>query len=374
MKWNWIKRICCIMICALICAGFVACQDSGPDPEPPEPTSNGTSVEDALNTKKKLYFDDLGNFKVMIFSDLRVSKTVDSKIIQNMEKLLDKEKPDLVILGGDVHDGTISNEGELRTVLDALNAPLEEREIPWCHAFGVNTEGTEKQKTGYSREDQMKVYQSYPYCLSAADNENTYGVSNYVLPVLVADKNGDPTKDRVGFNVWCLDSNSYLNDYEAGLEDKVLLKSLIGGKTNLDSLHYSQVLWYYDTSVALEEYNGGNRIFGMMYFQVPVMQFNIVKNNPTKTGFVGSSLPAATKISAPERETGIFYTCSERGDVRGIFCGYNVENDFYGEYMNIRLGFCSTIGQTKVRETAGARVVSVTKNGKFMESSMSYLQ
>ena len=377
MKIDLTKRIVCLVVCLMLCMSFVACHNEQPSKPgttvtPAEPTSNGTEPSDVFNTKKHLYFDNMGKFKIMIFSDIRMPKTVDSSIVENMERLLDQEQPDLVILGGDVHDGTIANEAELKVVLDALNAPLEEREIPWCHAFGVNTEGTEKNKTGFSRAAQMKVYQSYAYCVSVSDGDNTYGVSNYVLPVRINDKDDDPSNDRAGFHVWCMDANGYLNDYETGLEEDVLLKNKLGGKTNLDSLHYSQVLWYYDTSLALEEHNG-KKTMGMMYMQVPVMQFNVIKKNPKKTSFEGNDSAAATKISAPERETGIFYTCTERGDVRGIFSGYNVENDFSGKYMNVTMGFCSTIGKTNLSSTAGARVVSVSNSGLKMETYMAYL-
>lgn len=374
MKLNDIKRIVCLVVCFILCVGFVACQEQTNDAPvaPPEPTSNGTNPSDVFNTKKNLYFNDLGKFKIMIFSDIRMPKAVDEKIVANMERLLDQEQPDFVILGGDVHDGTISNAAELRTVLDALNAPLEEREIPWCHTFGVRTEGTQTAKTGFPRAAQMAVYQSYPYCLSVSGEDHVYGESNYVLPIRIDDKDNDATNDRAGFHIWLMDANGYLNDYQDQLESQVVLKNTIGGNTNLDCLHYSQVLWYYDTSTLLEQHNG-KRTMGMMYVQVPVMQFNIVKNNPKTSRFVGNNSNLATVISASERESGIFYTCTERGDVRAIFSGYNVENDFSGKYMNVTMGFCSTIGETKLPSTAGARVVSLSGIGTKLETYMAYL-
>ncbi|MBP3391268.1 MAG: metallophosphoesterase [Clostridia bacterium] len=368
------KRVICFITLLTLCLSFAACGKKNQTPVPElEPENLGSSSSEVLDTKKHLYFDEQGNFKVMIFSDLRVSKTVDEKIVDNMEDLLDQEKPDFVILGGDVHDGTISNETELRAVLDVLNAPLEERKIPWCHAFGVNTEGTEDAKTGYSRKDQMKVYTSYPYCLSKTAPDWVYGVSNFVIPVRLNDGDTDPSNDKSGFNIWCLDANGYLNDYKPGFEDEVLLKNLISGKTNLDCIHYSQMLWYQDTSIAFEAYNG-RLVPGLMYFQVPVYQFEVIKRNPESQKFQGNNSSGATVISASERESGIFYTCYERGDIEGIFCGYNAENDFQGRYLNMTLAFCSTIGKTKVPETAGARVVSITRNGLGMETSMAYVK
>lgn len=373
MKFEWMKRLCCLFVCALMCTGFVACQDTeNKNSQPAEPSGMGTNPEDVFNTKQKLYFDNLGNFKVVIFSDLRVSKNVDSKIISNMERILDREDPSLVLLGGDVHDGSVSNETELKTVLDALNAPMESRKIPWCHTFGVDTEGTEDKKTGYSRKDQMKVYQSYPYCLSVSGSSDVYGVSNYVLPICIPDGDDNPDNDRAGFNVWCLDANGYLNDYVSGLEDQVVLKRNIGSGTNLDCLHFSQLLWYWDTSVALEAYNEG-KIPGMMYFQVPPYQFMLLRRNQEQTGVVGTTKGAAMTVSSSERESGVLWTCYERGDIKGIFCGYNEENDFSGTYLDILMAYCATVGNTDLDETAGARVVSISENGKKMESSMVHL-
>ncbi len=328
------------------------------------PTGNATTNPTAKPTvNQELRFNSSGNFKIVIFSDLRLSKKVDTKVIDNMKKVLDKEKPSLVIFGGDIHDGTISNEKDLRTILDAVNAPLEDRKILWCHAFGVDAEGTAKKKTGYKKADQMKVYQSYPYCVSKASGSDVYGVSNFVLPIKQAN-------NKVGFNVWCLDANGYLNDYEAGLEDKVLLGSQLSGNTNLDCIHFTQRLWYWNQSLKFQEQNGGKVVPGMMYFQVPPFQFRYIIKNKDRTNMQGS---AVEKISASERDSGIISTFFNRQDIKGVFCGYNEQNDFSGTYMNMLFACCSTIGQTKSASTAGARVVNITKNGANMESYMVHL-
>ena len=372
MNLKWVKRLGCFFICTLMCVSFVACNgnsvsngssaSAGIDGTG-TPNASGTPV---LHQKLDLYFNEIGSFKVVIFSDLRVSKKVDDKVIANMEKILDKEKPSLVLLGGDIHDGSVSGEKELRTVLDAINAPMEARKIPWCHTFGVDTEGTEDKKTGFSRAAQMAVYQSYPYCISGTDSDDVYGVSNYVLTIR------NPKNNKIGFNVWCLDSNGYLNDYVAGLENQVLLKRKIGSGSNLDCLHFSQLLWYWDTSVAIEQTNQ-EKVPGMMYFQVPPYQLTLLKRNKTETKVQGTLEGATTKITSSERESGIVWACFERGDIKGIFCGYNEENDMSGTYLDMLMAFCSTVGKTGYADTAGARVVTITDYGKKMTSTMSYI-
>lgn len=374
------KRIISLLLCTVICICLAACRNNMPPSSSgsgDDPTYDSDNMiltpEEVMNGKKALYFNESGNFKVLIFSDLRVSKKVDQQVLDRMENLLDRENPSLVLLGGDVHDGSISNEQELRDVLDQLNAPMEERQIPWCHTFGVQTEGAKTVKSGYSREEQIKVYQSYPYCISGVDTAEIYGVSNFVLPILISDDDADTSNDKIGFNVWCLDANSYLNDYVEGFEEQVLLKRKISGGSDLDCLHYSQLLWYWDTSVALENYNG-KKVPGMMYFQVPIYQFQLILRNQQQTHMQGTVDTQSRKVTASERESGILWACYERGDVKNIFCGYNEKNDFSGEYLGITMAFCSTVGKSAAKETIGARVISISQNGAKVETSMSYLK
>ena len=220
----------------------------------------------------------------------------------------------------------------------------------------------------------MEVYASYEYCVSQVGQaKSAYGVSNYVLPILVPDQDQDMSNNKVGFNVWCLDSNGYLNDYIDGLESKVVLKRKLNTGTNLDCLHYSQLLWYWNTSVAFENHNGG-KVPGMMYVQVPANQFMLIRRNQDATNMIGEKSSVATKVDASERESGVVWACYERGDIRGLFSGYNEENDYSGTYLDMIMGFCSTIGKSGFEGTRGARLVTVSQNGAKMETSMVYLK
>lgn len=347
-----------------LCVGLAACgndskTENSATPLAPSSGDNVTEPE-KIKVKKELRFHEDGTFKIVILSDLRLKDTPDAAVIANIEKVLDEAKPDLVILGGDVHDGSVSNENGLRAVLDAVTGPIESRKIPWCHAFGVDSA-----KSGYKREDQMTVYDSYEYCVSEKSVADAYGVSNFVLPIRHADG------DKVGFNVYCLDSNGYLNDYVSGLESQVLLKKKLSGGSEFDCLHYSQLLWYWNTSVAFEEYNGGQKVPSMMYFQLPPWQFYYVLRNKEDLKMEGTRKESLT---SSERESGVVWACYERGDIKGIFCGYDAKNDFSGTYLNMLLATCSTVGTGADAETAGARVISLSDNGSKMESSMLYLK
>lgn len=412
---NYIKSIVCFALVAMMLLSAVACGGTTPEVTTEKPTENTTEkptekitentteepseITTEVTTEEKteatetkapeteetetetkeieteteepapvvdenaLRFDEEGNFQIAIFSDLRLSKNVDATVIANMVKLIDEINPSLVLFGGDIHDGSIKTESDLRVVLDAINAPLEERGIKWCHTFGVDSEGKGGSKTGFTRAEQYEVYKTYEYCITPETAEGIYGDSNYAISIYPAES------DKVGFNLWCLDTNGYLNDYEQGMEDGVLLDKVISGGTKLDTVHFSQILWYWNKSVEFEEANG-YKVPGMMYMQVPVYQLYYLYRNMAATGMTGSM---ANKPSASERDSGIVWTCFERGDIKGIFCGYDASNDYAGKYLDMIMAGCASIGTAADENNAGARVVTITENGKNVSTKMAYV-
>ena len=324
---NYIKIIVCVALVAIMLLGTVACGGTTPEvttekpventtekptekdteqttekitDEPTEKPSEVTTEEPITETETKapeteetetaeptpvldenaLRFDENGSFEIAIFSDLRLNKNVDGEIIANMIKLIDEIKPSLVLFGGDIHDGSVTNEKELRAVLDAINAPLAERGIKWCHTFGVDSVGKGGSSTGFTRAEQYEIYKTYEYCVTPESAEGVYGNSNYVISIRRSDS------EDVAFNLWCLDTNGYLNDYESGMEDGVVLDKTLSGGTNFDTVHFSQMLWYWNKSVEFEQATGA-KVPGMMYMQIPVYQLFYLRKNSTATEMTG---------------------------------------------------------------------------------------
>ena len=53
------------------------------------------------NYDRKLNFNSDGKFKVVQFNDTQDDERIDRRTIELMEKVLDTEKPDFVVLNGD---------------------------------------------------------------------------------------------------------------------------------------------------------------------------------------------------------------------------------------------------------------------------------
>jgi hypothetical protein len=254
-------------------------------------------VSELLKLKQKLRFNDNGNFKIVIFSDIQDTIPVQESTLRYMNKILDTEKPDLVILGGDNFDGSEKVAKRLKEYLTIITEPMESRKIPWCHVYGNHAEGAYGYFNGVKKEEQQPIYESFKYCVSRTGDEGVYGVGNYVLPVLRSDS------DKIAFNVFCLDSHSYLYNFQPDLEEKVLLKRFLYSGNTYDVIHFSQINWYWDTSVALENYNG-SKIPAMMFFHIPLYEWNYITRNPKQTNMVGKQYE---DVCAPEANSGLLW-------------------------------------------------------------------
>lgn len=313
--------------------------------------------------KRTLRFNKDGKFKIVIFADIQDTYPLQEDTVKYMNVILDQEDPDLVLLGGDNHSGGINSESQLITYLTAMSKPMESRKIPWAQIYGNHVEGGYGFKMAApGKERQQEIYESFKYNVSKAGN--VYGVGNYVLPILRSDSN------KIGFNVFGLDTHSYLNENPGGqrfensvLVDKPIYGTLFDPGGKYETIHADQIRWYWNASVALEQYNG-SKIAAMMFFHIAQIEWEYVSRNPEATGMVGQDVEG---VWPSELSSGLFHACYERGDVKGMFVGHCHQNDFCGTYMGIQLGFTPTIGSLAYfsPDTRGARVIEIDQDDAF---------
>ncbi|KAF8826081.1 hypothetical protein HHX47_DHR6000436 [Lentinula edodes] len=157
-----------------------------------------------------LHFSRDGKFKIMQIADLHYSVSVgscrDMRTGETLDKLctspdgpgsdnltntllarmLDAEKPDLVVFTGDQLNGQGSS-WDPRSVLAKFAKEVWGRGIPWAAVFGNHDS-----ENGMDREDQMKLMEAMPYSLAQRGPRDLHGVGNYVLKVLSADPLAKP--------------------------------------------------------------------------------------------------------------------------------------------------------------------------------------
>lgn len=96
-------------------------------------------------------------------------------------RVLDTEKPDLVIFSGDQLNGQ-STSWDARSVLAKFARGVTERGIPWAAVFGNHDE-----EDGGKKIDQVRMMQALPYSLVERGPPDIHGVGNYLLKVKSAD-------------------------------------------------------------------------------------------------------------------------------------------------------------------------------------------
>jgi 3',5'-cyclic AMP phosphodiesterase CpdA len=162
---------------------------------------------------QNLQFNAKGKFKIVQLTDVHyIHEDPRSEIsLKNIDEVMKEEKPDLVMITGDVIYGKPARES-LCDVLDRLS----KYKVPFAVTFGNHDD-----EQGLSRRELLDILESYPMNLTAT-TEGLPGVSNYVLPVAGED-------GRTAAVLYCFDSHSY---------------SRIKGIGGYDYIKAEQIAWY----------------------------------------------------------------------------------------------------------------------------------
>lgn len=290
-------------------------------------------LPDEYTSKLPLRFDESGHFRILMMSDLHYAPDRDVRTIRLMEELLDSVQPDFVMLGGDNTTGKATRE-EFLTLLGDIAAPMEKRRIPWAHIFGNHDISPD-----VSKEYQQAEYEKYACCLSKAGDERLPGVGNYFLPVY--GKGGQPL-----FGIWALDSHqdfatpSVPVDFSDNVYWDLLMPSRLNAGSDWEFVRFEQILWYWNSSVAIEE-SLGRKLPSLMFLHIPLPEFNALVKNTDRTGTQGEYNES---VSSSELNSGLFAAALQRGDVKGIYAGHDHINTFEGTYCGIRLGYDGSAG------------------------------
>ena len=318
-----------------------------------------------------------GDFKVMQLTDVHIgggflSVRKDSMAINAVASMISAEKPNLVVVSGDIafpipySAGTFNNKGAAKLFADLM----EELGVYWCPAFGNHD--TESYSY-YTREDMGNFYESddYPHCLFQKGPEDIYGCGNYVVNV----KN---TAGKIVQSIFMIDSNDYIGN------------GLIGSIAwNYDYIHEDQINWYKEQVAALTEENGGETPKSVAFFHIPLMEYLDAWTEYTENGnqdtenvkyYFGKVGESGSLIYSSKVNSGMFETARELGSTQGFFCGHDHLNNFSLDYKGIRLTYGYSIdylayaGIMKYGAQRGCTMITFSQDGSFETSHENYYQ
>lgn len=279
-------------------------------------------LEENLRCKHELRFKEDGTFKILMMSDIQETLEYDERTLRDMDRLVQQEQPDLVLLGGDICNGLVlRTEPELVEYLDIFMQPMEKRGIAWAHVFGNHDHDIE-----FDDLRKTLLYERYEHCVSK-HTEGIHGTTNFMLPILSS------KSAEVAFAVWAMDTGNRIEETHMHCEQdfesfkKPVMQSV------WDMIHFDQLMWYWNGSLELERHCG-KTVHGMMLMHIAPWEFQFIVDNPQKTGGQGSMVE---NMGLSMYNSGLFATLLQRGDVHCIACGHSHEDCFEGTYAGIKM-------------------------------------
>ena len=317
-----------------------------------------------------------GDFKILQITDVHIgggmlSVKNDNMALNAVAAMVTAEKPDLVIVTGDVafpvpySAGTFNNKQSAKLFAQMM----EKLGVYWCLAFGNHD--TEVYSY-YSRDAISSIYQdkkTYPHCLFVSGPDDVSGCGNYVINV----KN---SQGKITQSLFMFDSHSYTDgDY-------------LGIKWKYDCIHADQVEWYKQTVEELTELNGGEEPKSLAFFHIPPIEMMDAYNEYKKAGFkdtdnlkyiYGEIGEGNEAICCSKYNYGIFDAFRENG-TQGVFFGHDHLNNLCVEYKGVRLTYGYSIdylaysGINKYGLQRGCTVITVHPDSSFDNAGENYYQ
>jgi hypothetical protein len=282
-------------------------------------------------SRSELRFDARGEFKILQFTDTHINIAGKAYLtsLDIIKTVVEIEKPDLVLLTGDIVTEENPEEGYRR-----ITEIFSKSGIPWAVVFGNH----ESEKS-FKRKQLADLVEKLPGCQNK-DVGGLQGNSNFILSV-----SGDPKKKEA--LIYCLDSNDYSK-----------LKPKVQGYGWFD---FSQIEWYRKSSKEFTRQNHGTPLPALAFFHIPFTEYTqaIQQKDQVVVGVRNEDeCPALIN-------SGMFAAMLECGDVMGTFVGHDHLNDYITVYHNIALAYGRVSKYMKSPEdpAAGGRVI-VLKQGK----------
>ena len=296
------------------------------------------TINKEKESPRNFFFNKDGKFKILQLTDTHYiagdSRSV--RALNNVNQMLDLEKPDLVIHTGDVVFGKPA-EQSVREIL----APIAERKIPFAVTFGNHDEEYDR-----TRAQMLDIVRSIPYNINTKI-DGIHGESNAIL-TLSSHKSG-----KICRVFYLFDSNAY---------------SQIDGIKGYDHIRFDQIAWYRKESEKFTRSNEGKPIPSFAFFHIPLLEHKRALQDDfySETWGTKGELVASANVSS-----GLFTSMKEMDDIEAIFVGHDHDNDCATLWNRLffvfgRFSGCDTVYNDL--KPNGARVIELTEGEKGFHS------
>ncbi|MBQ4603929.1 MAG: metallophosphoesterase, partial [Clostridia bacterium] len=315
-----------------------------------------------------------------------MSHKKDSMALNAIAAMITAEKPDLVIVTGDVaypvpfQAGTFNNKSGAKLFAELM----ETLGVYWTVSYGNHD--TEAYSY-YGRDDITAFYEQYPHCLMRKGPDDVDGYGNQVFNIV----NSDGIITRSLFTV---DSHSYVDGDYFGLMWKY------------DNIHDNQIEWYRETVKAnqthnkMKLYSSSDSSFSernlavlnpksSVFLHVPLTEYRDAWNEYVENGYAdtenvrynyGKAGESGKVVYPGLYEDNFFETMLEMHSTDSVFCGHDHLNNFSVNYKGIDLTYSYSVdylaytGIYKLGSQRGCTVIDIDENGAIEYSAQNYYQ
>lgn len=335
------------------------------------------------------YFTTDDDFKVMQITDVHICGGVlsiaeDKKAINAVAAMITAEKPDLVIVTGDISfavpwSGTINNS----YAHEYFKRLMENLGIYWTVTFGNHDSEVYDY---YDRAAVAKMYEddSLEYCLFNSDDGGIYGESNHVINV--KNTNGLITQSLI-----MMDTNSYTDEDPLGI------------RWIYDNIHSDQIDWYKSVISSNQEYNekiakASNEdivvptVKSMLFIHIPLMEVRnsvnvhlhgseAVPNYKYELEYIRGKIGEDSPyVYCSEDEEMMFETILELGSTKAMFYGHDHLNNMVLDCNGVTMSYGYSIdyfaynGIDKIGSQRGCTVITCHPDTTFTITHENYYQ
>ena len=317
------------------------------------------------------------DFRIMHLTDVHLgggflSTKKDTMALNAVAAMVTAEKPDLVVVTGDVAfpvpyaAGTFNNKRPAVLFADLM----EKLGVYWCIAYGNHD--TEAYSF-YSREQISNVYgnhEKYPHCLFQKGPDDIDGCGNYVINI----KN---SKGIITQSLFMIDSHSYTD------------RDYFGILWKYDCVHKNQIAWYSSQVKNLTAENGGEVPKSLMFMHIPIIEMrdayyeyrdNEFKDTENVKYIDGQIGEKDIFVYSSEYNNGLFDACVNSDSTQGMFFGHDHLNNMTLNYKGINLCYGYSIDYLAYKniETYGAQrgceMITASPDGSFNVKKESFYQ
>ncbi len=331
---------------------------------------NGSELVPTVDENGYYTFTTDRDFRILQLSDVHIgcgwmSFGKDKMSLNAVAALITAEKPDLVVVTGDIsypvpfQAGTFNNKISSEVFIELM----ESLGVYWTVIFGNHDS---ESYSYYSTEAIAAQFadKNLKYCLFSAGPEDVDGQGNHIINV----RN---SQGKLVQSLVMMDSHSYTDGDYFGIFWKY------------DNIHENQIEWYKNEIAALSE--GGETVKSLLFIHIPPTAMKTAYDEYLANGetenvkyVYGEVNEKDPYVYCPIHDDGFFEVLLSVGSTQGIFFGHDHLNNIALNYKGIQMAYTKSIdylaypGISKEGDQRGGTLITIDVNGGFESQLISY--